>query len=103
LLRRHFNAVYGARIAALGFWARGDVAASAPRACVRLKAVRMILEKRFTEPDFSTQNLSVAGGRCSATSPSIQLQRSVLYFDRCFRTRFGLTPTAARGDRRGRS
>jgi hypothetical protein len=43
------------------------------------------------------QNLSAAGGgRCSATSPSIRLQRSVLYFDRCFRTRFGLTPMAAR-------
>src|SRR5258706_8749302 len=52
-------------LAALGLGARGDVAASAQRGgmrAVRLKAVLMILQKRFTEPDFSAQKLAAAAG-----------------------------------------
>jgi hypothetical protein len=52
-------------LAALGLGARSDVAASARRGgvrAVRLKAVLMILEKRFTEPDFSAQKLAAAAG-----------------------------------------
>ena len=52
-------------LAALGLGARGDVAAEARRGgvrAVRLKAVLMILEARFTEPDFSAQKLAAAAG-----------------------------------------
>ena len=102
---------------------------------VRLQAVLMILEKRFTEPDFSAQKLAAAAGLseryvnellyeagasftmrllelrlrkaadllarpasgASATSPSHCGFNDLSYFNRCFRRRFGLTPTAARG------
>ena len=52
-------------LAALGLGARGDVALAAQRGgvrAVRLKAVLMILEQRFTEPDFSAQKLAAAAG-----------------------------------------
>ena len=52
-------------LAALGLGARGDLAGAARRGgvrAVRLKAVLMILEKRFTEPDFSAQKLAAAAG-----------------------------------------
>jgi AraC-like DNA-binding protein len=52
-------------LAVLGLGARGDIALSAQRGglrAVRLKAVLMILEKRFTEPDFSAQKLAAAAG-----------------------------------------
>src|SRR3954471_21619188 len=52
-------------LAALGLGARGDVAGAARRGgvrAVRLKAVLMILQKRFTEPDFSAQKLAAAAG-----------------------------------------
>src|SRR5258708_38879959 len=53
----------GTDLAALGLGARGDLAAAAHRGGLRagrLKAVLMILEKRFTEPDFSAQKLAAA-------------------------------------------
>ena len=52
-------------LAALGLGAHNDVALAAQRGgvrAVRLKAVLMILEQRFTEPDFSAQKLAVAAG-----------------------------------------
>jgi AraC-like DNA-binding protein len=102
---------------------------------VRLKAVLMILEKRFAEPDFSAQKLAAASGLSeryvnellfdAGASFSVRLNELRLakaadllarggsqriseiafacgfndlsYFNRCFRRRFGLTPTAARG------
>jgi AraC-like DNA-binding protein len=125
-------------LAALGLSARSDVAASARRGgvrAVRLKAVLMILEKRFTEPDFSAQKLAAAAGLseryvnellfeagASFTTRLLELGlrkaaellaragerrisdvafgsgfNDLSYFNRCFRRRFGLTPTAARG------
>ena len=95
----------------------------------------MILEKRFTEPDFSAQKLAVAAGLseryvnellyeagASFTSRLLELRlrraaeslaqagerrisdiafdcgfNDLSYFNRCFRRRFGLTPSAARG------
>ena len=102
---------------------------------MRLKAVLMILEKRFTEPDFSAQKLAAAAGLseryvnellyeagASFTMRLLELRlrkaadllahpaerrisdiafacgfNDLSYFNRCFRRRFGLTPTAARG------
>ena len=125
-------------LAALGLGARGDVAGAARRGgvrAVRLKAVLMILEKRFTEPDFSAQKLAAAAGLseryvnellyeagASFTMRLLELRlrkaadllahagerrisdiafdcgfNDLSYFNRCFRRRFGLTPTAARG------
>jgi AraC-like DNA-binding protein len=125
-------------LASLGLGARGDVAASAQRGgmrAVRLKAVRMILERRFTEPDFSAQKLGAAAGLseryvnellyeagASFTMRLLELRlrkaaellaspserriseiafacgfNDLSYFNRCFRRRFGLTPSAARG------
>src|SRR3954451_5864426 len=125
-------------LAALGLGARGDVAGAARRGgvrAVRLKAVLMILQKRFTEPDFSAQKLAAAAGLseryvnellykagASLTSPLLELRlrraaewlaqaddrrisdiafdcgfNDLSYFNRCFRRRFGLTPSAARG------
>jgi AraC-like DNA-binding protein len=95
----------------------------------------MILEKCFTEPDFSAQKLAAAAGLseryvnellyeagASFTMRLLELRlrkaadllaqpagrrisdiafgcgfNDLSYFNRCFRRRFGLTPTAARG------
>jgi AraC-like DNA-binding protein len=125
-------------LAALGLGARSDVAASARRGglrAVRLEAVLMILQKRFTEPDFSAQKLAAAAGLseryvnellyeagASFTTRLLELRlhkaaewlahpgerrisdiafacgfNDLSSFNRCFRRRFGLTPTAARG------
>jgi AraC-like DNA-binding protein len=125
-------------LAALGLGARGDLAAAARRGglrAIRLKAVLMILEKRFTEPDFSAQKLAAAAGLseryvnellyeagASFTMRLTELRlrkaadllihaggrrisdiafdcgfNDLSYFNRCFRRRFGLTPSAARG------
>jgi AraC-like DNA-binding protein len=125
-------------LAALGLGARGDVAGAARRGgvrAVRLKAVLTILERRFTEPDFSAQKLAAAAGLseryvnellyeagASFTLRLLELRlrkaadllahagerrisdiafdcgfNDLSYFNRCFRRRFGLTPTAARG------
>jgi AraC-like DNA-binding protein len=125
-------------LAALGLGARGDIAAAAQRRgmrTVRLKAVLTILERRFTEPDFSAQKLAAAAGlseryvnellfeagasftrrltelrlRKAADLLLVQTEGKISdiafacgfndlsYFNRCFRRRFGLTPTAARG------
>ena len=125
-------------LAALGLGARSDVAAQARRGgvrAVRLKAVLTILEKCFTEPDFSAQKLAAAAGLseryvnellyeagASFTMRLLDLRlrkaadllahagerrisdiafdcgfNDLSYFNRCFRRRFGLTPTAARG------
>jgi AraC-like DNA-binding protein len=101
---------------------------------VRLKAVLMILEKRFAEPDFSAQKLAAAalseryvnellyeaGASFTLRLLELRLRKAadllaqpaerrisdiafdcgfndLSYFNRCFRRRFGLTPTAARG------
>ena len=95
----------------------------------------MILEARFTEPDFSAQKLAAAAGLseryvnellfdvgASFTMRLTELRlrkaadlllhlgsrrisdiafdcgfNDLSYFNRCFRRRFGLTPSAARG------
>jgi AraC-like DNA-binding protein len=52
-------------LASLGLGARADLALAARRGglrAVRLKAVLMILERRFCEPDFSAQKLAAAAG-----------------------------------------
>jgi AraC-like DNA-binding protein len=147
LLLRHPGAVDEAGMAiaahltdlvALGLGARGDLALAARRSglrAVRLKAVLMILERRFTEPDFSAQKLAAAAGLSeryvnellyeAGASFTMRLNELRLrkaaelltrggegrisdiafdcgfndlsYFNRCFRRRFGLTPSAARG------
>jgi AraC-like DNA-binding protein len=147
LLLRHPGAVDEAGMAiaahltdlvALGLGARGDPALAARRGglrAIRLKAVLMILEKRFTEPDFSAQKLAAAAGLSeryvnellyeAGASFTMRLNELRLrkaaelltrgaesrisdiafdcgfndlsYFNRCFRRRFGLTPSAARG------
>jgi AraC-like DNA-binding protein len=124
-------------LASIGLGARGDLAAKARRGGLRavsLKAVLMILEKRFAEPDFSAQKLAAAAGLseryvnellyeagASFTTRLNELRlrmaaemlargegrisdiafdcgfNDLSYFNRCFRRRFGLTPTAARG------
>jgi AraC-like DNA-binding protein len=125
-------------LAALGLGARGDLAVAAQRGglrAIRLKAVLMILEKRFAEPDFSAQKLAAAAGLSeryvnellheAGASFTVRLTELRLrkaaerlahpgdgrisdiafdcgfndlsYFNRCFRRRFGLTPSAARG------
>jgi AraC-like DNA-binding protein len=125
-------------LAVLGLGARGEIALSAQRRglrAVRLKAVLMILEKRFTEPDFSAQKLAAAAGLSeryvnellyeAGASFTVRLNELRLrkagdllaregdrrisdiafdcgfndlsYFNRSFRRRFGLTPSAARG------
>jgi AraC-like DNA-binding protein len=98
-----------------------------------LKAVLSILERRFTEPDFSAQKLASAAGlseryvnellydagagfttrlnelrlrkaaellpRSEARISDIAFEcgfNDLSYFNRSFRRRFGLTPTAAR-------
>jgi AraC-like DNA-binding protein len=146
LLLRHSEAVDEAGmaiashlldLASLGLGARGDVAAASQRGglrAVRLKAVLMILERRFTEPDFSAQKLAAeaglseryvnellyeAGAGFTARLNELRVRKAadllahserrisdvafecgfndLSYFNRCFRRRFGLTPTAARG------
>jgi AraC-like DNA-binding protein len=124
-------------LAAIGLGARADVALQARRGGLRavsLKAVLMILEKRFAEPDFSARKLAAAAGLseryvnellyeagASFTTRLNELRlrkaaallargerrisdiafdcgfNDLSYFNRCFRRRFGLTPTAARG------
>jgi AraC-like DNA-binding protein len=147
LLLRHASAVDEAGfaiaghlmdLAALGLGARGEMATEARRGglrAVRLKAVLMILQRRFAEPDFSAQKLAATAGLseryvnellyeagASFTSRLLELRlrraaewlaqagerrisdiafdcgfNDLSYFNRCFRRRFGLTPTAARG------
>ena len=124
-------------LAALGLGARGDLAIAAQRRglrAVRLKAVLMILEQRFAEPDFSAQKLALAaklseryvnellyeaGASFTVRLTELRLRKAadllagsegrisdiafdcgfndLSYFNRCFRRRFGLTPSAARG------
>ena len=124
-------------LAALGLGARGDLATTAQRGglrAVRLKAVLMILEKRFVEPDFSAHRLAAeaglseryvnellyeAGASFTTRLNELRMRKAadllarkegrisdiafecgfndLSYFNRCFRRRFGLTPTAARG------
>ena len=124
-------------LAALGLGARGDLAVASQRGglrAVRLKAVLDILQRRFTDPDFSAQKLAEAAGLseryvnellydagASFTTRLNELRmrkaadllvreerrisdiafecgfNDLSYFNRCFRRRFGLTPTAARG------
>jgi AraC-like DNA-binding protein len=124
-------------LAAIGLGARADVALQARRGGLRavsLKAVLMILEKRFAEPDISARKLAAAAGLseryvnellyeagASFTTRLNELRlrkaaallargerrisdiafdcgfNDLSYFNRCFRRRFGLTPTAARG------
>ena len=60
-------------LAALGLGARGDIAVAGQRRglrAIRLKVVMRILEKRFTEPDFSAQKLAKLPGFRSAMSTS---------------------------------
>jgi AraC-like DNA-binding protein len=146
LLLQHPEAVEEAGVAianhvldlvALGFGARGELAAEARRGglrAVRLKAVLTILGQRFAEPDFSAQKLAAAAGLSeryvnellyeAGASFTLRLNElrmrkaaellgqrqgrisdiafecgfnDLSYFNRCFRRRFGLTPTAARG------
>jgi AraC-like DNA-binding protein len=125
-------------LASLGLGARGELALAAERGglrAVRLKVVLMILERRFSEPDFSAQKLAAAAGLseryvnellyeagASFTTRLNELRlrkaagllaqagerrisdvafecgfNDLSYFNRCFRRRFGLTPSAARG------
>ncbi len=125
-------------LASLGLGARGELALAAERGglrAVRLKAVLMILERRFSEPDFSAQKLAAAAGlseryvnellyeagasfttrlnelrlrkaagllaqACERRISDIAFEcgfNDLSYFNRCFRRRFGLTPSAARG------
>jgi AraC-like DNA-binding protein len=125
-------------LVALGLGPRAEASEAARRRglrAVRLKAVLMILEKRFREPDFSALKLAAAAGLSeryvnellyeagasfSARLNELRLRKAadllaqsarrrisdvafdcgfndLSYFNRCFRRRFGLTPTAARG------
>lgn len=125
-------------LASIGLGARGDLALKARRGGLRavsLKAVLMILQNRFAEPDFSAQKLAAAAGLSeryvnellfeagasfTMRLNELRLRRAadllahgdprrisdvafdcgfndLSYFNRCFRRRFGLTPTAARG------
>ena len=125
-------------LASLGLGARGELALAAERGglrAVRLKAVLMILERRFSEPEFSAQKLAAAAGLseryvnellyeagASFTTRLNELRlrkaagllaqagerrisdiafecgfNDLSYFNRCFRRRFGLTPSSARG------
>jgi AraC-like DNA-binding protein len=121
----------------LGLGARNDAQDAARRGglrAIRLRAVTMILEKRFAEPGFSARRLAAAAGLSEryvnellyedGASFSVRLNELRLrkaadlllrgdrrisdiafdcgfndlsYFNRCFRRRFGLTPSAARG------
>jgi AraC-like DNA-binding protein len=127
-------------LASIGLGARGDLALKARRGGLRavsLKAVLMILQKRFAESDFSAQKLAAAAGlseryvnellyeagaNFTVRLNELRLRKAaellangegrvsdiafdcgfndLSYFNRCFRRRFGLTPTAARGSNR---
>jgi len=127
-------------LASIGLGARGDLALKARRGGLRavsLKAVLMILQKRFAEADFSAQKLAAAAGlseryvnellyeagaNFTVRLNELRLRKAaellangagrvsdiafdcgfndLSYFNRCFRRRFGLTPTAARGSNR---
>jgi AraC-like DNA-binding protein len=130
-------AAHLADLVALGLGARTEASQAARRRglrAVRLKTLLMILERRFTEPDFSAQKLAAAAGLSeryvnellyeagasfSARLIELRLRKAsallarsgprrisdvafgcgfndLSYFNRCFRRRFGLTPTAAR-------
>jgi AraC-like DNA-binding protein len=124
-------------LAAIGLGARGDLAVEAQRGglrAVRLRAVLTILQRRFSEPDFSAQKLAAeaglseryvnellyeAGASFTTRLNELRIRKAadllarkegrisdiafecgfndLSYFNRCFRRRFGLTPTAARG------
>ena len=124
-------------LAAIGLGARGDLAVEAQRGglrAVRLKAVLTILQRRFSEPDFSAHRLAAeaglseryvnellyeAGASFTTRLNELRMRKAadllarregrisdiafecgfndLSYFNRCFRRRFGLTPTAARG------
>ena len=124
-------------LAAIGLGASGDLAVEAQRGglrAVRLKAVLTILQRRFSEPDFSSQKLAAeaglseryvnellyeAGASFTTRLNELRMRKAadllarkegrisdiafecgfndLSYFNRCFRRRFGLTPTAARG------
>jgi AraC-like DNA-binding protein len=124
-------------LAALGLGAHGDQELAARRGglrAVRLKALLSVLERRFSEPDFSAQKLADAAGlseryvnellyeagasfaarlnelRLTKAARSLAMTTTRIsdiafdcgfndlsYFNRSFRRRFGLTPTAARG------
>ena len=146
LLLRHPEAVDEAGVVianhlldlvALGLGARSELAIASRRGglrAVRLKAVLLLLEQRFAEPDFAAHELAAAAGLseryvnellyeagASFTTRLNELRmrkaagllargegrisdiafecgfNDLSYFNRCFRRRFGLTPTAARG------
>jgi AraC-like DNA-binding protein len=147
LLLRHPDAIDEAGLSiaahltdliALGLGARGDAAKAAQRRglrAVRLKSLQIIMDRRFTEPDFSAFKLAAeaclseryvnellheSGAGFSARLTELRLRRAaeqlaqsghrrisdiafdcgfndLSYFNRCFRRRYGLTPTAARG------
>jgi len=124
-------------LAAIGLGTRGDLKVEAQRGglrAVRLKAVLTILQRRFSEPDFSAQKLAAeaglseryvnellyeAGASFTTRLNELRMRKAadllarkegrisdiafecgfndLSYFNRCFRRRFGLTPTAARG------
>jgi AraC-like DNA-binding protein len=124
-------------LAAIGLGARADLAVQAQRGglrAVRLKAVLTILQRHFSEPDFSAQKLAAevglseryvnellyeAGASFTSRLNELRMRKAadllarkegrisdiafacgfndLSYFNRCFRRRFGLTPTAARG------
>jgi AraC-like DNA-binding protein len=124
-------------LTAIGLGVRGALAVEAQRGglrSVRLKAVLTILQRRFSEPDFSAQKLAAeaglseryvnellyeAGAGFTTRLNELRMRRAadllarkegrisdiafecgfndLTYFNRCFRRRFGLTPTAARG------
>jgi len=125
-------------LVAIGLGARTEAAEQASRRglrAVRLKAVLMILERRFTEPDMSARKLADAAGLSeryvnellheagagfSARLNELRLRKAadllaradgrrisdvafdcgfndLSYFNRSFRRRYGMTPSAARG------
>jgi AraC-like DNA-binding protein len=124
-------------LAAIGLGTRGELAVEAQRGglrAVRLQAVLTILQRRFSEPDFSAQKLAAdaglseryvnellyeAGASFTTRLNELRMRKAadllarrvgrisdiafecgfndLSYFNRCFRRRFGLTPTAARG------
>ncbi len=125
-------------LVAIGLGARrdaGEMAGKGGLRAVRLTHVLGILQRRFTEADFSAHALAAdarlseryvnellyeAGASFSSRLLELRLRKAVdllaqpghrrvsdvafacgfndlSYFNRCFRRRFGLTPTAARG------
>jgi AraC-like DNA-binding protein len=124
-------------LTAIGLGVRGALAVEAQRGglrSVRLKAVLTILQRRFSEPDFSAQKVAAeaglseryvnellyeAGAGFTTRLNELRMRKAadllarkegrisdiafecgfndLSYFNRCFRRRFGLTPTAARG------